>query len=70
MRAFGFALLLAGGVLALGDYVVTNGANPPGALGQVITNVDDLNGALAGVAPYLGVGSLLALAGVVVMVTA
>jgi hypothetical protein len=52
-------LMAAGLLLAVTDYIVTNAQNPPGALGTAITNIDDLNGALTGLAPYIGVGTLV-----------
>jgi|HubBroStandDraft_5_1064220.scaffolds.fasta_scaffold03282_10 hypothetical protein len=68
MKSLGFVLLMAGAAIAISDEVVTSSATPPGMLGQYITDIDTLNGALSGVAPYIGVGTLLALGGVILIV--
>jgi hypothetical protein len=66
--ALGVTLAIAGATISVADYVVSTGANPPETLGTFIANVDDLNGALAGLAPYVGVGTLLAVTGVILLV--
>ena len=68
MRKLGLLLFLGGAVLAISDYLITNGANPPGTFGSILVNVDDLNGLLSGVAPAIGVGTLFAATGVYLVV--
>jgi hypothetical protein len=63
MKIAGQIMIVAGAALAISDYIVTNGSNPPGQVGSALANVDDLNGMLSGVAPYVGVGTGLIVIG-------
>jgi len=70
MRTIGIAFVIGGLTLAVADYLVINSSSPPSSLGQVLADIDDLNGALAGYSPWLGIGSLFAIAGAIMAVSA
>jgi len=67
-NSFAVVMIIAGATLAVGDYIVITGTNAPGSAASLVANIDDLNGALAGVAPYVGVGTALVAGGLLLLV--